>query len=157
MSNIWSLCWTPPFYIRILKIMPFISPFSFFFLFILGLAHCYIQCLDNSGEVVDWYFVYKSNEGTNYSYFDASSTVEKLTPSTTQTLDAGSNSCIERTLNQIYSNKKDINYVAYNDEFPNGTWSATSGHTKGVLAFDNTNAFKGTKHTYIQIKHATKT
>eukprot|EP01083_Nonionella_stella_P000054 161_1 len=107
------------------------------FTFIL-LANCNIQCLDNDGKAVDWWFAYKSNDGTNYSYFDPSSTQSKLTPSTTQTLSAGNNSCVERTLNQIYNNKHTLNYVGYNDENPNGTTSFKSGHSKGVLAFADT-------------------
>eukprot|EP01084_Bolivina_argentea_P302223 521643_1 len=102
-----------------------------------------LQCIDNNGKTVDWWFVYKSNYGTQYSYFDGSSTDSKLTPSTTQSLDAGNNSCVERTLNQIYNNKKTVNYMMYNDENPNGTTSFTLGHSKGVLAFDDVNNFKG--------------
>jgi len=92
---------------------------------------------------VDWWFAVKSNHGTKYSYFDDSSKGTKLTPQKTQTLSAGNDSCVERTLNQVYSNKASINYVGYNDENPNGTTSFTLGHSKGVLAFDDTDDFKG--------------
>ena len=117
-----------------------------FFALVLLLLLCVksnLQCINDNGKIVDWWFVYKSNDGTKYSYFDASSTETKLTPSTTQSLDAGNNSCVERTLNQIFNNKKTINYVGYNDENPNGTTSYTSGHSKGVLAFDDTTKFEG--------------
>mmetsp|Transcript_26488 Transcript_26488/g.41995 ORF Transcript_26488/g.41995 Transcript_26488/m.41995 type:complete len:349 (-) Transcript_26488:67-1113(-) len=106
-------------------------------------AESNLQCIDNNGKTVDWWFAYKSNHGTNYSYFDASSTETKLTPSTTQTLTAGSNSCLERTLNQVFKNKKSVNYIGYNDENPNGTTSFTLGHSKGALAFDDTSNFQG--------------
>lgn len=116
---------------------------SLVLLVIIKLVHGNLQCIDNDGKMVDWWFVLKSNDGTKYSYFDGSSTESKLTPSTTQSLDAGNNSCVERTLNQIYNNKKSVNYIGYNDENPNGTTSFTLGHSKGALAFDDAEKFQG--------------
>lgn len=113
-----------------------------YILFTIG-AHANLQCINNEGKPVEWWFAIKSNHGTKYSYYDGSSKGTKLTPQTKQTLSAGNNSCVERTLNQVYNNKDSINYVGYNDENPNGTTSFTLGHSKGVLAFDDTDNFAG--------------
>ena len=99
-------------------------------------CHSAIQCLNDDGDAVDWYWVYKVNDGTKYAYYDSTTDITTLTPSTTKTVEAGDNSCIERTTSQIYSNKDTINWLLYNDENAiNGVTNYTCGHSKGMLAF----------------------
>jgi hypothetical protein len=113
---------------------------SYIALTILGLgaqhAEGTVRCLDNSGHPVDWYLVYKLNDGAEYAYYDSTSDATILTPSTIQSVGAGNNSCIERTTAQIYDNKETINWALYNDENAiNGVTNYTCGHSKGMVAF----------------------
>ena len=95
-----------------------------------------IQCLGDDGDAVDWYWVYKVNDGTKYAFYDSTTDITTLTPSTTKTVEPGDNSCIKRTTSQIYSNKDTINWLLYNDENTiNGVTNYTCGHSTGMLAF----------------------
>ncbi|ETO30045.1 deoxyribonuclease-2-alpha [Reticulomyxa filosa] len=95
-----------------------------------------LQCLDNSGSPVDWWFIYKVNNGYTYAYFENEAEVGLKVQTNGQTLQSGQNSALERTLNQIYKNKTTVNYIIYNDEKLDGSTPSGYGHTKGVLAFD---------------------
>ena len=45
---------------------------------ILEILNADLQCIDNDGKTVDWWYAYKLNDGTEYAYFDGSSTDTKL-------------------------------------------------------------------------------
>lgn len=48
------------------------------------------------------------------------------------------NSLPAQTLKPLYADQHRVLLAAYNDEYPNGTVSASGGHTKGVIATDGT-------------------
>ena len=109
-----------------------------------------LHCLDDQGNPVDWWFIYKvparsqsSNgskpKGTEYVYFDANfGKNEDLTLSPNK-LDDINHGALSATLNQIYNRQSDTNlgWFFYNDEDPvTGKTNPNRGHAKGVLAFD---------------------
>ena len=120
-----------------------------------------VSPLDESGNPVDWWFIYKvpkldagaggdSASGYEYAYFDAQmdkdgkSVFSPSIGNPKKKLGDGQ-SALDRTLNAIFhgSGGGDIGYVIYNDEYPVAVGlpdDANLGHTKGVLAFaaDNT-------------------
>ena len=104
---------------------------------------------DESGNPVDWWFIYKvpklhgstssdKASGYEYSYFDAHS--QSLSKST-NTLDQ-ENGALRLTLQALFHKPADTTgWILYNDEKPRGrrakpTDNEHLGHCKGVLAFD---------------------
>ena len=61
-----------------------------------------VQCLNENGDTVGWWFVYKHNDGMNYFYFDESSNDEKLILSTNSDF-SNKHSSIGSTLEQVMS------------------------------------------------------
>jgi len=103
-----------------------------------------VQCLDESGDAVDWWFVYKMPNGFQYSYYDSNSDSGELTLAG-DTLDCTTGCALGSTLHQIYMAKTTLAHVIYNDQ-PQGDKSSTSsgpngGHVKGVLAADSDGGF----------------
>ncbi len=106
-----------------------------------------INAMDEKGNSVDWWFMYKvSGEsktskggkvlGTEYIYFDANTPADgKAVLSPYQVDKAGA---LPNTLAQIYTAANpSLGWFCYNDENPiTGKVNGSRGHTKGVLAFD---------------------
>lgn len=106
-----------------------------------------ISAIDENGNPVDWWFMYKvSGEsetsdgrkilGTEYVYFDANAPADaKLTLSPNY---VDKNGTLPNTLAQIYTAENpNLGWFCYNDENPiTGKTNGSRGHTKGVLAFD---------------------
>jgi len=106
-----------------------------------------INAIDEKGNSVDWWFMYKvSGEsktsdggkvlGTEYIYFDANAPADgKAALSTYQVDKAGA---LPNTLAQIYeAANPSLGWFCYNDENPlTDQVDGERGHTKGVLAFD---------------------
>lgn len=106
-----------------------------------------INAIDENGNPVDWWFMYKvSGEsttsdgkkvlGTEYIYFDANAPADaKAILSPYQVDKAGA---LPNTLAQIYTAENpNLGWFCYNDENPIiGQTNGERGHTKGVLAFD---------------------
>lgn len=109
-----------------------------------------LSAMDENGNPVDWWFMYKvSGEsktgdgrkvlGTEYVYFDANSPADgKLTLSPYLVDKDGT---LPNTLKQVYGAEATANqhlgWFFYNDENPiTGKTNGSRGHTKGVLAFD---------------------
>jgi deoxyribonuclease-2 len=97
--------------------------------------------VDGSGGSVDFWFVYKTHGGTDYSFTSpADPSPAGPLRLTGLALDAGDSPLIA-TLQQLVDGRSSLARAAWNDELPaaapgigaNGT-SGTSGHTKGVLA-----------------------
>jgi deoxyribonuclease II len=108
-----------------------------------------LSAMDEKGNPVDWWFMYKvagkskisdgsKAIGTEYVYFDADTPDNgKLTLSSRHVDKDGA---LPNTLNQLYgaaAANKHLGWFFYNDENPiDGKTSSSRGHTKGVLAFD---------------------
>ena len=104
------------------------------------------QCVDESGQPVDWYVLYKLPklkaasdnshiaQGLGYTFFTSKSVASGFTLSKHSIND--SSSIVAKTLEHVYSTedaKKDTFSLFYNDEHPDGKTSFTDGHTKGVV------------------------
>jgi deoxyribonuclease-2 len=109
-----------------------------------------LSTIDENGNPVDWFFMYKvagksetsdgsKVTGTEYVYFDANTPTDgKLTRSPHHVDKDGA---LFNTLKQLYSEEgastQHIGWFFYNDENPiDGKTNDSRGHTKGVLAFD---------------------
>jgi deoxyribonuclease-2 len=105
--------------------------------------------LDENGNPVDWWFMYKvpklkasdltdATTGFEYVYFDSqmAESGQSITRSS-YTLDSD-NGALFHTLDSLFSNPAaSTGWLLYNDEVPpSGPTSSTLGHTKGVLGFD---------------------
>lgn len=110
-----------------------------------------VRALDESGAVVDWWFMYKvpmlgsganqdSATGYEYVYYDSALDKKKarVAPSR-HTIDSGKGA-LNETLDSVFKRpSKTTGYVLYNDEAPEGAKirdNGNLGHTKGVIAFD---------------------
>jgi deoxyribonuclease-2 len=109
-----------------------------------------LSCLGPSGTAVDWWFMIKQPrwgdrsrsqcigncEGTAYAFVTSES------PSSWQTGEniTSTSSLLGVQLAGIYSGAVP-NYVMYNDQLPNGTWTEVYGHSKGFFAYDATSAY----------------
>lgn len=106
-----------------------------------------LSALDENGNPVDWWFIYKVphlNKGANndqakgyeYVYFDPNM---KEVAKSAHTLDDGAGA-LNRTLDSILKQADSAaGWILYNDERPDDDVTpddANLGHTKGVLAFD---------------------
>ena len=106
--------------------------------------------LNEDGQPVDWWFLYKlpkltasdttdAARGYEYLYFDSTIAVAEKPAfvKSNFTLDAD-NGALFHTLDQLFSAPAaDRGWILYNDEVPpNGPTSLNLGHTKGVLGFD---------------------
>ncbi len=106
-----------------------------------------LSAIDENGNPVDWWFMYKvSGEsetsggtkilGTEYVYFDANNPADGKLTLSSNTVDK--NGTLPNTSAQIYEAKNpNLGWFFYNDENPiTGKVNGSRGHTKGVLAFD---------------------
>jgi deoxyribonuclease II len=106
-----------------------------------------INAIDENGNPVDWWFMYKvSGEsktsdgrkvlGTEYIYFDANTPGDGKAILSPNQVDKGG--ALPNTLAQIYkAANQNMGWFFYNDENPiTGQVNGSRGHTKGVLAFD---------------------
>jgi deoxyribonuclease-2 len=100
--------------------------------------------LNETGNPVDWWFLYKVPEqaatagtvkatGYEYAYYDA--------PSDDVVQGAGAldkdQGALRRTLDSLFTAPSDTTgWILYNDEHPEGTDNGSLGHTKGVIGFD---------------------
>ena len=110
-----------------------------------------VSALDENGQPVDWWFMYKVPQlhagnggdaatGYEYVYYDA--TIDKEGGPVTKsqhTIDSGKGA-LNETLNAVFKGKHvSTGWILYNDETPESakmTDNGNLGHTKGVLAFD---------------------
>lgn len=102
--------------------------------------------LNESGQLVDWWFIYKvpqlaqsadtaSAAGTEYAYYDDPAKEVVASPYRTNS-DQGA---LAETLTALFGIPSDSKgYILYNDERPTTppADNGACGHTKGVLAFD---------------------
>jgi len=111
--------------------------------------------IDENGQQVDWWFIYKvpllgggvqNDAATGYEYVYYDSTIDanpdpaisKVTKSPYR-LDQGQGA-MNLTVNSIFNNPADTTgWILYNDEYPESVGhpdNGNLGHTKGVIAFD---------------------
>lgn len=109
-----------------------------------------ISALDEKGNAVDWWFLYKipklseagasgkviSATGYEYAYYDPNTAKFQMTTN----LLSKDQGALDLTLDSLFK-KPDATtgWVLYNDEMPadaNGHDNGSLGHTKGVIAFD---------------------
>ncbi|CAK0885292.1 unnamed protein product [Prorocentrum cordatum] len=102
------------------------------------------QCLDEAGAAVDWWLLLKhpatfggDGSGTQYVYVTSSDT-SSLKPGEGKVTDA--DSLLGRQIEGVYSGR-DVNYVMYNDQTPDGNYSLEYGHSKGFFAYNSTNGY----------------
>jgi deoxyribonuclease-2 len=124
-----------------------------------------LSAIDEDGNPVDWWFMYKVSgkstasdgsknptldgkrvTGTEYLYFDANTPGDQKLALSSHHVDQ--DGALPNTLAQLYGADAEANthlgWFFYNDENPiNGKTNGARGHTKGVLAFDlgNDSAF----------------
>ncbi len=106
--------------------------------------------MDDSGNPIDWWFIYKiagksvasdgsKATGYEYVYFDSSGPQGKKLTLSPNLISDSSKGAVSNTLNQIYNNlaDPDLGWFFYNDEDPiTDKTNSVRGHTKGVLCFD---------------------
>ncbi|CAF0975520.1 unnamed protein product [Adineta steineri] len=102
-------------------------------------------CRNHLNEPVDWFIIYKLPRlshsvdpnvanGTGYIYLDSSSSLDKWRFSS-ESIDTPS-SLTGLTLGPLYK-FKEYSFLFYNDQPPNIPISLVFGHSKGVVAFDD--------------------
>lgn len=107
------------------------------FLLSIPLVHAAIQCLDELGKPTDSWTILKAPQtGDNYLYASAKEDLYQPTTSLNDT----TRGALATTLQQLWA--EGTSYVLFNDEPPqSSTYNFTVGHTKGILATDETTGF----------------
>ncbi len=91
-----------------------------------------IQCISDTGDTVDSWFILKGPNSTDYFYADPETAFQ---PSIHQSLNLTSEGALAKTTKQLWDDS--ISYFIYNDEDPNSnTYSYTYGHLKGYAIMD---------------------
>ncbi|KAF7703500.1 deoxyribonuclease-2-beta [Silurus meridionalis] len=117
------------------------------FFFLGALCEGEISCLNEDGQPVDWFIMYKLprikqgslGSGVDYMYLDASLTKWQMSKNAVNT----SEGALGRTLSQLYQ-RYQLNssaYMLYNDAPPVLKYVVNYGHTKGALLFDQFQGF----------------
>ena len=109
-------------------------------------ARAALSCVDEDGTPVDWWFLYKqprwadkgrqepvgNGEGDTYVYASSARNYEWKVGATV----VNSSTCLlGKNLEGIYDGTVE-NFVLYNDQLPNGSWTRDFGHSKGWFAWD---------------------
>ena len=103
---------------------------------VLTLANCQ-YCLNHEGQAVDWLLLLHApgSVSNGYLYFDSLSTQSRFTKFSQRPDSSGHP--INRTLSQI-NTLTNLDWVAWNDQNPNGSTTSVKAHSKNVLVFDKT-------------------
>lgn len=110
-----------------------------------ALASASIQCKDEKGNNVDWWFIHKlpslkktkvSPTGYGYYYADVNSPLT-LSPHQLDTFVTGA---MGSTLSQYMGNVKP-GWLAWSDQPPGTNMSNNGAHAKGVMSFDQSTGF----------------
>jgi deoxyribonuclease II len=93
-----------------------------------------LQCISDTGQPIDSWFIIKAPNSTRYLYADPETPFQ---PSIHSSLNLTSDGALAKTTKQLWN--QDGSYFIYNDEDPNSsTYSYTYGHLKGYAAIDET-------------------
>ena len=141
-----------------LKLQPRNMRFFFYVPLVFQLLNCVfgtenIGCRDESGNLIDWFYLYKlpntysgqrseRNVQSGFKYlFVTPSVTSKWVLSKKFVNDSAS--MPGRTLAEVYqgTNKEDNLVMMYNDEPPNDKTDGSRGHTKGVLVGNTLGGF----------------
>jgi len=113
-----------------------------------------VEALDENGQPVDWWFMYKvpqlkkgagNDEASGYEYVYYDANIDKGNKSDRKVHKSNfridqNTGALNNTLNSVFKNPSStMGWILYNDEKPNsaeGSDDANLGHTKGVIAFD---------------------
>eukprot|EP01084_Bolivina_argentea_P253379 425592_1 len=109
-------------------------------LFIINYLVCQnsaLQCLNENGKIVDWWFIYKINNGLSYTYYDATTKHVHSLPVVYNKLLSDKNTALAHTLSRIWKKPNSHNFIAYNDDRPDADNSLSFGHTKGVFTYNS--------------------
>ncbi|XP_051529236.1 deoxyribonuclease-2-beta [Myxocyprinus asiaticus] len=116
-------------------------------LFLICFSQAEISCLNEDGQPVDWFLIYKlpfykmevKGSGVDYMYLDPSVMNWQLSKQTVNS----SKGALGRTLTQLYSRYTSNSsvYMLYNDAPPELKYPSNYGHTKGVILFDQSQGF----------------
>ncbi|XP_043189703.1 deoxyribonuclease-2-alpha-like [Amphibalanus amphitrite] len=110
-----------------------------------------LGCRDQNNNLVDWYVLYKlpiltyatgfARNGSAYLHFSSASTEGQWSLSEVSIDNPQSPPGL--TLADVYDQpeRDGLQYVFYNDEWPDGSTTSTEGHTKGVVAFEGDQGF----------------
>ena len=111
-----------------------------------------LSCLDETGRAVDWWFMIKhpryedkskkvcdgNCEGNTYVYVTSAQPDAWLVGGAP--VSSATGSLLGQQSAGIYDGSVK-NYVMYNDQLPDGSYSTTFGHSKGWFAYDATSAY----------------
>eukprot|EP01025_Chloroclados_australasicus_P054277 TRINITY_DN6429_c0_g1_i10.p1 TRINITY_DN6429_c0_g1~~TRINITY_DN6429_c0_g1_i10.p1 ORF type:complete len:377 (-),score=22.29 TRINITY_DN6429_c0_g1_i10:390-1520(-) len=98
------------------------------------------SCVNNLAESVDYWVALKFPESYQFVYTDSSQITQNPKFEFQSSTDLrNENNVVDYQLQQIKNNN--YNFIAYNDEDPNGGIHSTYGHSKGVLAFNQKGGF----------------
>ena len=130
------------------------------------------SCMDEGGAPVDWWLLLKhprwadkshsqcigNCDGDTYVYVTSASAAAAESSSSALSWSIGgapvssaSDSLLGATLAGVY-NGSVANYVFYNDQLPDGTFSETYGHSKGFFGWD-----EGSGDTAFWVQHSIPT
>uniref|UniRef100_V5H1F8 Putative deoxyribonuclease ii n=2 Tax=Ixodes ricinus TaxID=34613 RepID=V5H1F8_IXORI len=114
-----------------------------------------VYCKNEKGQDVDWFVVYKlpkmqksldnyeTPKGEEIAYYDSNNKHGKTKYWTRGTYDIyDPRNPVANTLRPLYEKQKkikDLAYVAYNDQAPEGFNGTKGGHSKGILMVGTTN------------------
>ncbi|XKL61637.1 hypothetical protein PGB90_001470 [Kerria lacca] len=115
---------------------------------------CYPQCLNENGEVIDWFVIYKLPKIKDHPNYKIAQGIAYMYI-TSETVKQGwkygkysithSKSMVGQTLFVKYpletNNVNDIFWVYYNDQPPNQKFTYKEGHTKGIVIGNNDGGF----------------
>lgn len=78
-----------------------------------------LTCLDESGQAVDWFAVFKFHGGLDYAYIDANSAVKAIPLQLTGKSLNDASTAVGSTFGQLYgAGAESLAIIAYNDEKP---------------------------------------
>lgn len=100
-----------------------------------------VDCLDNDGNSVPWWFMYKTQGGYEFGYIDPSTTASTISKFPRYMNDTKNPIALTRTLQALVDN--DQHWFQYNDQPDIGTASSSYGHSKGLVAIDATGSGEG--------------
>ena len=114
-----------------------------------------LSALDESGQPVDWWFIYKvpklgsgisdsdNATGYEYVYYDAAMDAKGSPISRSKNVIGDNDGALDRTIGSVFGGypkaEESTGWILYNDEYPDSvgkTDSASYGHTKGALCYD---------------------
>jgi deoxyribonuclease-2 len=99
-----------------------------------GSATALSDCLDNAGNPVPWWFMYKTQGGFVFGYVDGKSTSNTISQYPVYMNDTHNPVALTRTLQALVVQNQQ--WFLYNDEPDVGTASSSYGHSKGVVSVD---------------------